>query len=126
MIGQRRVSIRGAVSGDTLAIGQPNPSIYARRETVLWYFPDNQDTLQFVDPDSSGDLVKQVRCKQFNPQGQCVKGDSVFVFQHVQGPHNGFALYYTITYGSVDRTLKETADMFVPASLDAYSRSRTP
>jgi len=122
----RRFAIRGILAGDTLSNGQVNPSIYARRDTLLWHFPDNQDTLQFVDPDSSGGLVKMVHCTQFNPQGRCIKGDSVFVFQHVDGPHNGYAVYYSITYGAVDRTLKDTADMFVPDTLDAYARCGTP
>ena len=49
----RRFTIRGRVAADTLANGSPNLSIYARRDTLLWHFPDSQDTLQFVDPDSS-------------------------------------------------------------------------
>jgi hypothetical protein len=122
----RRFSVRGATAADTLANGQPNLSIYARRDTLLWYFPDNQDTLQFVDPDSSGDLAKVIICKEFNAQGRCIKGDSAFAFQRLDGPHDGYALYYTITYGSVDRTLKDTDDMFVPDSLDNYARCGTP
>ncbi len=121
----RRFSVRGLTAGDTLANGQVDPSVYARRDTILWHFPDNEDTLQFVDPDSSGALIKQVVCKQFNPQGHCIKGDSVFVLQPQSGPHEGYALYYSITYGSVDRTLHDTADMFVPDSLDNYARCGT-
>ena len=121
----RRFVVRSRIPADTLANGQPNPSIYARRDTLLWYFPDSQDTLQFVDPDSSGNLVKV--CRRRDEQGRCLSpGDSVFALVPPQGPHEGFALYYSITYGSTDQTLRETADMFVPDTLDAYARCGTP
>lgn len=121
----RRFVIRGRTSGDTLANGTINPSIYARRDTLLWYFPDSQDTLQFVDPDSAGNLQKV--CRRLDSLGRCASpGDSVFAFVTPNGPHEGFALYYSITYGSVDQTLRETADMFVPDTLDAYARCAVP
>jgi len=122
----RRFSVRGLSAGDTLANGQPNPSTYARRDTLLWYFPDNQDTLQFVDPDSAGNLVRAIHCTQTDPLGRCIKGDSIYVFQTVPGPHDGYALYYSITYGQTDRTLRDTGDMFVPDSLDNFARCGTP
>jgi hypothetical protein len=121
----RRFVIRGRSLSDTLANGSPNLSIYARRDTLLWYFPDNQDTLQFVDPDSAGNLEKV--CRRRDSQGRCLSpGDSVWTFVTPNGPHDGFALYYSITYGSVDQSLRETADMFVPDTLDAYARCGTP
>jgi hypothetical protein len=120
----RRFTIRGRSLADTLANGQPITSVYARRDTLLWYFPDDQDTLQFVDPDSAGNLEKV--CRRRDDQGRCLSpGDSVFVFVPPNGPHEGFALYYTINYGSVDQTLRETAEMFVPDSLDNYARCGT-
>lgn len=121
----RRFTIRGRVPSDTLADGSPNPSIYARRDTLLWHFPDSQDTLQFVDPDSSGNLQKV--CRRLDARGRCISpGDSVFALVPPPGPHEGFALYYSITYGAVDQTLRETADMFVPDTLDAYARCTVP
>jgi hypothetical protein len=109
----RRFTIRGRTSSDTLANGAPNLSIYARRDTLLWHFPDSQDTLQFVDPDSSGNLQKV--CRRLDDRGRCISpGDSVFALVPPNGPHDGFALYYSITYGAVDQTLRETGDMFVP------------
>lgn len=121
----RRFVVRGRSLSDTLANGQVNPSIYARRDTLLWYFPDSQDTLQFVDPDSAGKLEKV--CRRRDEQNRCISpGDSVWVFVPPNGPHEGFALYYSITYGSVDQTLRETADMFVPDTLDAYARCAVP
>ena len=121
----RRFALRTRAVADTLPNGQPNPSIYSRRDTLLWYFPDSQDTLQFVDPDSSGNLVKV--CRRVDDRGRCISvGDSVFKLVGPPGPHDGFALYYTITYGSIDQTLRETADMFVPDSLDAYARCNVP
>lgn len=121
----RRFAVRGHSFADTLANGQPITSIYALRDTLLWHFPDNQDTLQFVDPDSSGNLVKV--CRRVDPRGNCASpGDSVFKLVPPPGPHDGFALYYTIVYGSVDQTLRETAEMFVPDTLDAYARCGVP
>jgi hypothetical protein len=121
----RRFAVHGRAFSDTLANGQPNPSIYARRDTLRWWFPDNQDTLQFVDPDSAGNLVKV--CRGIDDRGRCTTpGDSVFAIVPPPGPHDGFAIYYTITYGSVDQTLRETADMFVPDTLDAYARCNVP
>ena len=121
----RRFPVRGRVASDTLANGAPNPSIYARRDTLLWHFPDSQDTLQFVDPDSTGSLQKV--CRRLDNLGRCISpGDSVFKLVPPPGPPEGFALYYSITYGSTDQTLRETADMFVPDSLDNYARCRVP
>jgi hypothetical protein len=121
----RRFTVHGLSPADTLADGSPNLSIYARRDTLLWHFPDSQDTLQFVDPDSSGNLVKV--CRRLDNRGRCISvGDSIFALVPPPGPHDGFALYYSITYGSVDQTLRETADMFVPDTLDAYARCSVP
>ena len=83
---------------------------------MLWHFPDSQDTLQFVDPDSVGNLVKT--CRHFNEHGQCVHfpsgdSDSVYALIPPPGPHVGYALYYTIVYGAIDQTLRETQEMFV-------------
>ena len=131
----RRFAVQARSAADTLANGQPNTSTYSRRDTLLWYFPDNQDTLQFVDPDSSGRLVKV--CREYL-NGICDSpGDSVFVLlppgQPVGrpdlpavGPHEGFALYYTIVYGVVDQTRREVAEMFVPDTSNGYARCNVP
>jgi len=132
----RRFAVFGRAPSDTLPDGSPNTSIYARRDTLLWHFPDDQDTLQFVDPDSTGNLVKV--CRTYDDLNRCTSpGDSVFVLLPpgqppgrpdlgAYGPHEGFPVYYTITYGSVDQTRREVADMFVPDSLDAYARCNVP
>jgi hypothetical protein len=121
----RRFVIRGRAPSDTLADGSPNNSIYARRDTLLWHFPDNQDVLQFVDPDSSGNLQKI--CRRLDNRGRCISpGDSVFALVPPSGPHEGFALYYSITYGAVDQTLRETGEMFVPDTLDNFARCNVP
>lgn len=126
----RRFALFGRSPGDTLANGQPNPSVYSRRDTLLWYFPDNLDTLTFVDPDSAGNLVKV--CRRYNEFGICDSpGDSVFRLVPpgqppnrpdfpAAGPHDGFPLYYTIVYGAIDQTLREVAEMFVPDTLGVY------
>jgi hypothetical protein len=132
----RRFAVRGRSPADTLADGSPNPSIYDRRDTLLWHFPDDQDTLQFVDPDSSGNLVKV--CRTYDEFGMCSSlGDSVFRLippgQPINrpdlpaaGPHDGFPLYYTIVYGATDQTLREVGEMFVPDTLDNYARCNVP
>lgn len=84
-----------------------------RPDTLLWHFPSDQPVLQFVDPDSAGNLIKV--CREVDELGRCVQpGDSVFSLQSPPGPHNGFPLYYTVVYGAFDQTLRETAEMFVP------------
>ncbi len=98
---------------------------FARTDTLLWHFPTTQEVLQFVDPDSSGNLVKV--CRIIDDLGRCVSvGDSVYAIVAPPGPHDGFAAYYTVVLGSVDQTLRETGDMFVPDTLDAYARCATP
>ena len=125
----RRFAVQTRSVADTLANGQPNTSTYSRRDTLLWHFPDNQEVLEFVDPDSAGNLVKV--CRDQIVDGICdTPGDSVFVLVPpgqpplrpdlgAAGPHEGFALYYTIVYGVVDQTRREVAEMFVPDTLSA-------
>jgi hypothetical protein len=98
---------------------------FAENDTLLWHFPASQDVLQFVDPDSSGNLVKV--CRIIDELGRCVSvGDSVYNVVAPPGPHDGFAVYYTVTLGSIDQTLRETSDMFIPDTLDAYARCGVP
>ena len=132
----RRFALFARSPGDTLADGSPNPSIYSRRDSLLWYFPDDQDTLQFVDPDSAGRLVKV--CREYDEFGVCEQlGDSIFKLippgQPINrpdlpavGPHDGFPVYYTITIGTIDRTLREVEELFVPDTLDNYARCAVP
>ena len=132
----RRFAVFARSPGDTMPDGSPNPSTYSRRDTLLWHFPDDLDTLQFVDPDSAGRLVKV--CRNYDEFGFCENlGDSVFKLippgQPVNrpdlpaiGPHDGFPVYYTITYGAIDRTLREIEEMFVPDTLDNFARCGVP
>ncbi len=134
----RRFAVFGRSPGDTLADGSPNPSTYSRRDTLLWYFPDDLDTLTFVDPDSAGNLVKI--CRTYDDLNRCSSpGDSVFTLLPPgqppgrpdiapAGPHEGFAVYYTIVYGSIDQTRREVSDMFVPDTLGTvpYERCNVP
>lgn len=100
---RRRITV---IQGpDTLRLNVP--------DTLLWHFPADQPVLQFVDPDSSGRLIKV--CRRVDERGRCLSlGDSVYVFQPPTGPPTGYPLYYTIVYGGLDQTLRETGDLFVP------------
>ncbi len=76
--------------------------------------------LTFVDPDSSGALVKV--CRYATP-GECIaKRDSVWALMTVPGPHDGFRTWYSVTYearNTIDNTYE---DMFVPDTGDDYAR----
>lgn len=79
--------------------------------------------LTFVDPDSSGALVKV--CPYPTP-GEClVRRDSIWAMLKVPGPHDGFRLWYTVTYearNAIDNTYE---DLFVPDTTDDYARCGT-
>jgi hypothetical protein len=47
---------------------------FAYGDTLLWHFPNEQDTLQFVDPDSTGNLVKV--CRRVDNLGRCISPGS--------------------------------------------------
>jgi hypothetical protein len=42
------------------------------------------------------------------------------------GPPDGYATYYTIVYGALDQTRRETSDMFVPDTLGVYGPCNVP
>lgn len=81
----------------------------------------------FVDPDSNGNFVKI--CRRVDNAGRCLsRGDSIFVLIPPPGPHDGFRIWYSITYEARNIRDNDYADMFVPGSFDTsgnYSRCGT-
>jgi hypothetical protein len=81
----------------------------------------NDSVLTFVDPDSSGALVKV--CPYASVSECNAKRDSIWALMTVPGPHDGFRTWYTVTYEAnntfIDNTYEE---LFVPDTGDDYAR----
>jgi len=74
----------------------------------------NDSVVTFMDPDSNGHYIKV--CRYRDPvTGVCIsRGDSVFVLEKPPGPHDGFPVYYSITYERRNLPAEATyEDMFV-------------
>jgi len=81
--------------------------------------------LTFVDPDSTGALVKV--CRRVDHLGRCLsKGDSVWALVAPPGPHDGFRTWYTVTYEAQNTFDNNYEEMFVPDSSDGYARCGQP
>jgi hypothetical protein len=77
----------------------------------------HDSVLTFVDPDSSGNLVKV--CREVDHLGRCVSlRDSVWAFVAPPGPHDGFRTWYTVTYEAKNLIDNTYEDLFVPDSSD--------
>jgi len=95
---------------------QPGDSLF------LWHLPqisaatpEAQRVATFIDPDSSGNIVK--RCRVVDEFGRCVsRNDSIFVLVTPPGPHNGFRTWYAITYEAKNLQDNTYEDMYVPAA----------
>ena len=89
-----------------------------------WHFPaidgatpEAQRIATFIDPDSSGRFVKVCRFRrpQNDPNGFCLSpGDSVRILLPPPGPHDGFRLWYSITYEARNTTDNDYLDLFLP------------
>ena len=81
--------------------------------------------LTFVDPDSSGALVKV--CRRVDHLGRCLsKGDSVWALVAPPGPHDGFRTWYTVTYEAQNTFDNNYEELFVPDTSDGFARCGTP
>jgi hypothetical protein len=70
-----------------------------------------------VDPDSSGNFVKD--CRRVDRFGRCLsRGDSVFRLVTPPGPHDGFQTWYSVTYEALNVQDNVNLDMFVPGPYD--------
>ncbi|HET7225615.1 MAG TPA: hypothetical protein VFK69_07840 [Candidatus Eisenbacteria bacterium] len=75
----------------------------------------NDSIITFVDPDSTGRFEKV--CRRVDQFGRCVSiGDSVFKLVAPPGPHDGFRLWYSVTYEALNTTDNNDIDLFVPDS----------
>lgn len=75
----------------------------------------NDSVLTFVDPDSSGSFEKV--CRHVDDFGRCLSiGDSVFKLVTPPGPHDGFRVWYSVTYEALNLVDNNFEDMFVPDS----------
>lgn len=92
---------------------QKNDSLFLwHLPTITGATPDAQRIVTFVDPDSSGNIVK--RCRLVDEFGRCIsRGDSIFVFLAPPGPHNGFRTWYTVTYEAKNGLEADNAEMYV-------------
>jgi hypothetical protein len=88
----------------------------------------NDSIVTFVDPDSNGNYVKQ--CRLLDALGRCIsRGDSVIRLIAPPGPHDGFRMYYSITYEGLNLLDNTYSDLFVPGPYDTsgnYSLCGTP
>lgn len=88
----------------------------------------NDSVVTFVDPDSNGHYVKVCRFRN-DTTGVCnSRGDSVFVLAKPPGPHDGFPVYYSITYEKRNSPAEGTfEDLYVAGrdTADNYARCGT-
>lgn len=79
----------------------------------------------FVDADSNGNYVKV--CRRPGEIGRCFSpGDSVLKLIAPPGPHDGFLTWYAITYEKRNTTDADFEDLFLPDTLDGFSRCTNP
>lgn len=77
----------------------------------------HDSVMTFVDPDSSGALGKV--CRRLDSRGNCAsEDDSVWAFIKVPGPHDGFRLWYTVTYEARNTLSNTYEELFIPDSSD--------
>jgi hypothetical protein len=83
---------------------------FVYEDTLLWHWDDQDTLVNFVDPDSAGNLVKICRpardpiTGEIIPQSCPTPGDSTFVLLPPPPPPDGFPTYYAIIY-SADASL---------------------
>jgi len=98
---------------DTITANGDTSLVFKCKGTVV-----HDSIVTFVEPDSSGNLVKVCRFRdpQSSIDGRCTSiGDSVLVFRAPPGPHDGMRTWYSITYEAQNTSIDGTySDMFVP------------
>ena len=101
---------------------------FVYKDTLLWHFPDTQNVLRFVDPDSAGNLAKICRPAKDPITGQPIPGtcgrpgDSVFVILPPPPPPDGFPIYYALSYDSDSRLVQGGFERkFVPDTTNNWA-----
>ena len=85
----------------------------------------HDSVLTFVDPDSSGALVKV--CRHVDHLGRCLsKGDSVWAMVAPPGPHDGFRTWYTVTYEAQNTFDTTYEELFAPDTSDTTRCGPSP
>ena len=85
----------------------------------------HDSVLTFVDPDSSGALVKV--CRHVDHLGRCLsRGDSVWALVAPPGPHDGFRTWYTVTYEAMNIFDNNYEELFVPDTSDTSRCGPSP
>lgn len=85
----------------------------------------HDSVITFVDADSNGSYQKV--CRRVDRFGRCITpGDSVIKLVAPPGPHNGFRLWYAVTYEKLNTTDDDNEDLFLPDTLDGFSRCANP
>ena len=91
----------------------------------VYGLPAYDSVLTFVDPDSTGALVKV--CRHVDHLGRCLsKGDSIWALVSPPGPHDGFRTWYTVTYEAQNTFDNNYEELFVPDTSDDYARCGEP
>jgi len=145
----RRVEARPDFGGYRVyrAIGTPDTAgmMLLRRYSLntgdwpLWHFsrvnpatlefecdglPAYDSVATFVDPDSSGSFEKV--CREVDEFGRCLTPrDSVWALVPPPGPHDGFRIWYSVTYEARNLVDNNYAEMFVPDTSDDYAHCGT-
>jgi hypothetical protein len=85
----------------------------------------HDSVITFVDSDSNGSYQKV--CRRVDRLGRCLTpGDSVFRLVAPPGPHDGFRLWYAVTYEKRNTSDQDNEDLFVPDTLDGFARCSSP
>lgn len=85
----------------------------------------NDSIITFVDSDSAGSFQKV--CRRVDHLGRCITpGDSVFRLVSPPGPHDGFRLWYSVTYEKRNTSDQDNEDLFVADTLDGRIRCTDP
>ena len=86
----------------------------------------NDSVATYVDPDSAGRYIKVCRDPGV-PTGRCNSpGDSVFILVAPPGPHDGFLTWYSVTIERRNTTDPDFEDLFLPDTLDSFTRCTDP
>ncbi len=85
----------------------------------------HDSVVTFVDADSNGAFFKV--CRRPGELMRCfTPGDSIIKLFAPPGPHDGFLTWYSITYEKKNTTDADYEDLFLPDTLDGFSRCSNP